>query len=223
MALQDFLSSFREDLKSSYMKPSILIFLIFLLCFSTEVLAQKEWRVKASFGASDAALLDKNNFLGGPTYEVSSFYDLGLRAQRKWHPKWGVETGLSYSFAQILISPNWPPGTSLFPINGISLGGVFADFNLLTLPVMASYQLFDFLALQTGPMLSLQLSDSPSNRQSGLGYLIGFCLTHDFEKLGLFVQPNFKRHASVTFEQNYTRLTEFGLQFGVSYRILGGK
>lgn len=66
------------------MKPSILTFLIFVLCFCTEVFAQKEWRIKASFGASDAALLDKGNFLGGPTYEVSSFYDLGLRARRKW-------------------------------------------------------------------------------------------------------------------------------------------
>lgn len=197
-----------------------LVFGIFILVLMhSSLIAQTEWRLKAFVGMSDAALLEKVNFLGGASYEVSDFYDLGLRIQRKWHPKWSIETGLSYSFAQILISPNIPPGTT-FPINGLSIIEESTDFEMLSLPVLASYQLFDFLALQAGPMLNFQLSDSPGSRQSGLGYLIGLSLSYDFDKFGLFLQPNFKRHASIVpFEQNYRRLTEFGLQLGLAYKL----
>lgn len=198
------------------------IFLLCLLCFvllnSQTGFAQCEWRVKAFVGMSDAALLENSVFVGEGVNKVSGFYDLGLRIGKNWNSKWGIESGLSFSLAKILYYTG-APGTNPFPSNGVGYMGELTDFRMLSLPILASYQLFDFLAIQSGPMLSFQLSDYPRMKQSGLGYLVGFNLSHDFNKVGLFLQPNFKRHAAIPFEQNFRRLTEFGLQLGVGYKF----
>lgn len=202
------------------MKSYAIFSLIFAMMLSSDVFAQKEWRLKAFVGMSDAALLERVDFYGGASYEVKDFYELGFRIGKKWNQKWGIETGLSYSFAEVFVAPNWPPGTNPFPpTNNLTYIKEFSDFRMLSLPVLVSYQLFDFLAIQTGPMLSHQLSEIPTYKQSGLGYLVGLRVSHDFEKIGVFLQPNFKRHAVLSFEQGNYRLTEFGLQFGVSYLL----
>lgn len=199
------------------MKKSILV--IWFCFLGAAVFAQEEWRVKAFVGNSNAALWEKAGYVGGGEYEVSDFYEVGLRIGKKWNSKWGMESGLSYSFAQVFY---WTgaPGTNPFPGNGVGYSGEFTDFRMLSSPILISYQLFNFLAIQSGPMLSFQLSDFPRRKQSGLGYLVGFNLSHDFNKVGLFLQPNFKRHAAIPFEQNSRRLTEFGVQFGVSYLLV---
>lgn len=193
------------------------LFLVFLFFNSAIVGAQGDWRLKGFIGLSNAALLDKKGYVGGASSDVTDFYELGMRIQHKWDSKWSWEAGLSYGFGQIRTFQG-TPGTNPFPGSG-NFGEAPADFRLLSVPVLASYQLFDFLALQAGPMVSFQLSDFPTTKQSGLGYLIGLSLNFEREKFGLFLQPNFKRHASVSFDQSGRRLTELGFQVGIAIPI----
>lgn len=198
------------------MKKNLL--LIFLFLNSVFAFGQSDWRLKGLFGFSDAALLDRPGYVGGGSSELKNFYELGIRIEHKWDSKWSLETGVTYSSGQISAFMG-APGTNPFPGNGGNFGEEKTDLKLVSIPVLASYQLLDFLAFQAGPLLSFQLSDFPSAEQSGLGYSVGLSLNYELERFGLFLQPNFKRHASFSFEQSGRRLTELGIQAGASYPI----
>jgi hypothetical protein len=198
------------------------LFLIFMLLNSTFALGQSEWRLKGLFGFSKAALLDRPGYVGGGSSEIKDFFELGIRIEYKWDSKWGLETGATYSFGQIFAFMG-VPGTNPFPGSRGDFGEEKTDLRLVSMPVLASYHLFDFLAIQGGPMMSFQLSDFPTTRQSGLGYMVGLSLDYDWKKVGLFLQPNFKRHATVSFVQSGRRLTELGIQAGVSIPVFSGK
>ena len=132
------------------MKKKLL--LIFLLLNSVLAFGQSDWRLKGLFGFSDAALLDRPGYVGGGSSEVKNFYELGIRIEHKWDSKWGLETGATYSFGQIFAFMG-APGTNPFPGSGSNFGEEKTDLKLVSIPVLASYQLLDFLSFQAGPML----------------------------------------------------------------------
>lgn len=200
------------------MKKLIWGLLIFGVIAQLPTLAQSYWQVKTFAGVSDAAFLG-DMLIGGSSVDVDRFQEYGVRLSWKSSGKWGIESGFTYSFASLSMRSLPIPGGNLVQII-FPARVIHEPFELVSIPVLATYEAASYLSFQTGPVLGYQLSNNGSwMEQSGIGYLVGVNFHHYFDRLGVFVQPNFKQHAAVGFNQNNTRLTELGLQFGLAYRL----
>lgn len=191
------------------------IFILVYLMGSSALKAQSEWQIKAFGGISDASFLG-GYLIGGPGLNVDQFQEYGLRVGWKGNRKWGIESGLTYSRATLEYSFMPMPGA-----NQMTVMPIREPFDFISVPLLGTFELASFLSINAGPLFGIQLSESSDwFRQSGFGYLIGLNFQHYFNQFGVFVQPNFKQHAVVSFNQSGVRLTEFGLQVGVAYRFL---
>ncbi|UJP66840.1 hypothetical protein [Mongoliitalea daihaiensis] len=201
------------------MKKLIWGLLIFGVIMQLPTLGQSDWQVKAFAGVSDAAFLG-DVLDGGPSMNVDRFQEYGVRLSWQGNSKWGLETGITYAKATLQLGTMWIP-TGNPPPRPVSLLTITpTPFEYISVPILATYELVSFLSLQAGPLLGFQQSEYSSwMEQSGVGYLVGVNLQHYFDRLGVFLQPNFKQHAAIGFNQSNTRLTEFGLQLGVAYQL----
>ncbi|MGY6521025.1 MAG: hypothetical protein ACXIUD_04810 [Mongoliitalea sp.] len=201
------------------MKKLIWGIILFGVTLQLPALAQADWQVKAFAGVSDAAF-SGNMLLGAPNLNIDRFQEYGFRVAWKSESKWGVELGFTYSRAVLNFNTMWIP---IFnpPPRPASLTVISEmPFEYLYVPILATFDITSFLSLQAGPLLGFQQSEYSSwMEQSGIGYLVGVNLQHYFDRLGVFLQPNFKQHAAIGFNQSNTRLTEFGLQLGVAYKL----
>lgn len=201
------------------MRKFILGFFIVGLIFHNPAKAQTEWDVKVFGGVSDAKFLG-NIWLGAPSVNVDRFQEYGVRGSWKSKSKWGIETGFSYAKATLVKSTHAIPQGSPPPRPASPFHEREEPFRHISFPLLASFHASSFLSFQAGPLLGFQLADGGTwIEQSGIGYLVGVNLHHYFDRLGVFIQPNFKQHAVVGFNQTGVRLTEFGLQIGLAYRL----
>ena len=70
-------------------------------------------------------------------------------------------------------------------------------------------------------MIDFNLSDTSIDSQSGIGFGFGFGGKVEFDHFLIFVNPNFKKHSLISFENsnNHRKLIEIGVQFGLSYKF----
>ncbi|TVP50971.1 MAG: hypothetical protein EA341_06250 [Mongoliibacter sp.] len=201
------------------MKKLIFVLLFSGCLFHDKLLAQTQWEIKAFAGASDAAFLG-SYLVGGPNVNVDRFQEFGVRLSWKGDSKWGMETGLSYAKAILSLSSMWIPTGNPPPRPSSSVIVIKEPFDYISLPAIVTFEVTSFLTIQAGPLVGVQLSEySDWLRQSGVGYLIGLNLHHYIDRWGIFLQPNFKQHSVIGIHQSSMRLTEFGLQFGVGYKL----
>lgn len=201
------------------MKKLIWGLLFFGMIARIPTLGQSDWQVKAFAGVSDANLVGPS-WLGGPGLNVYRFQEYGLRLSWKSNSRWGWESGFSYAKATLQLRTMWIPTGNPPPHPESPFMVSEEPFDYISIPMLATYQLFNFLSLQAGPLVGFQLSDNSSwMEQSGIGYLVGVNLHHYFDRLGVYVQPNFKQHALIGVNQLGQRLTEFGVQVGLAYRL----
>lgn len=201
------------------MKKLIWGLLIFGVITQLPTFGQSDWQVKAFAGVSDAAFLG-NILDGSPSVSVDRLQEYGVRLSWQGKSKWGFETGLTYTMAKLQIGTMWIPSGNPPPRPANLITYSEKSFEYIGVPLLVTYELSSFFSLQAGPLLGLQQSDSSNwMEQSGIGYLVGVNLHHYFDRLGVFLQPNFKQHAALGFNQRNIRLTELGLQIGVAYKL----
>jgi hypothetical protein len=201
----------------------ILTTLVFLL--SSGAFAQDSFYGKVYYGISDAALLPDGDWYGLAGKDVEGFREFGFRFGKEFNKKWAIEVGLNSASADVKIIPHHP---NMIPGDELSQSLLTENYQLLSFPVLMRYSIFPFLYINAGPMLDIQLSNNSFDiqssgnsfkSQSGIGYLLGISAEHYFNKVGVFVHPHFKRHATIPFGSTIYNLTEFGVQFGVGYKF----
>lgn len=192
------------------MKISKLILFFLILILSSEVFSQNNNELTIFYGFSDSSLLRKEILIGGGSKDVSNFSEFGIHYLKNIKGNLAIEIGLNFSSADITNH-----GAPLIP----PIPDSYEKFKLFSIPIYANYTFLNYLFVNGGPILDFQSTENSFNKQSGIGYSIGFGGKYNFSHFQLFVNPNFKKHALIPFEKvNYPlRLTEFGIQFGVGY------
>ena len=209
-------------MKNFYQFKNLFLIISLVLSVSSFSFAQNSFYGKVYYGLSDAALIPNGDYYGLVGKEVEGFREFGFRFGKEFNKKWAIEVGLNSASADIKYRPN----PSMVSVQGLTVLPPQERFNMLSFPILMRYSIFPFLYVNAGPMLDIQRSDNsfdiqgPDNSfksQSGIGYLLGISAEHYFKKVGVFVHPHFKRHATIPFESNNFNLTEFGVQFGLAY------
>lgn len=193
---------------------SLKLLLLFFVVQTSQ--AQNSFYGKVYYGTSDADLLSKEEMLGGIIgYDVVAFREFGFLLGKEFGKKWAIEAGLNSSAADFkyILKP------SMHAVQESTVLPPSERFQMFSFPLLIRYSLFPFLYVNAGPMLDIQRSENPSYDQSGIGYFLGIGAEHYFNKIGVFVQPHFKRHASIPFESTNFNLSEFGIQFGMGYKF----
>ncbi|WP_200976319.1 hypothetical protein [Echinicola sp. 20G] len=166
-------------------------------------------------GTSDAKLLRTGSEDGAGSYESSNFVEFGIKYLRGVSNQLYLETGLNYSSSDVKITPVFVGENS--PLSS------YKELKLVSVPINAHYEFWKYLFVNGGPLLDFEITDNTNwiDSQSGIGYILGFGGKYRFNKLSLFVNPNFKRHAVVPFkrENNHQKLTEVGVQFGLGFEF----
>jgi hypothetical protein len=118
----------------------LLSTLVFL--FSSEVFAQSSFYGKIYYGISDAALLPKEEMLGGGlSYDPESFREFGFLLGKELSKKWAIEAGLNSAAADFkyLLGHNmlFSKESTILPPS--------ERFRMLSFPVLMRYSIFPFL------------------------------------------------------------------------------
>ncbi|MFD2202213.1 outer membrane beta-barrel protein [Shivajiella indica] len=202
-------------MKNSYQHKILFLLVSIVSILSSRTFAQNTFYGKVYYGISDAAFLEKEEMIGVISKDVDGFREFGFLVGKKISKKWAIETGLNSAVADIIFKPN----PSMFPVQELTILPSSESFKMFSFPVLMRYSIFPFLFVNAGPLLDIQRSENPSYKQSGFGYLLGIGAEHYFKKVGFFVHPHFKRHSTIPFVSTNYNLTEFGLQFGLSYNF----
>jgi hypothetical protein len=204
-------------MKNHYPLKNFLLMTTILVLLSSGAFAQNSFYGKIYYGISDAAMLAKEEMIGGGIigYDPEGFREYGFLVGKELAKKWAIEAGLNFAAADMI----WKLGHSMSLAQDASVLVPFERFQMTSIPILMRYTIFPFLYVNAGPMLGIQRTDNPDYNQSGIGYLLGIGGEHYFNRVGFFVHPHFKRHATIPFETTNYNLTEFGLQFGVGYKF----
>lgn len=152
---------------------------------------------------------------GGLGYDPEGFKEFGFLLGKELNEKWAIEAGLNAASADF----KYVLGHSMLSAHESTMLPPSERFQMLSFPVLMRYSIFPFLYVNAGPMLDIQRSKNPDYNQSGIGYLLGIGAEHYLKKVGVFVHPHFKRHATIPFESTNYNLNEFGVQFGLAYKF----
>lgn len=202
-------------MKNFFKFKNLFLIISLVLSVSSLASAQKSIYGKVYYGISDATFLINKDVVGLSGFDVEGFREFGFLLGKGLKGKWAIEIGMNSASADI----KYRPHPSMIAAQGLTMLPPSERFRMLSFPVLMRYSIFPFLYVNAGPVLDFQRSDNSFKSQSGIGYLLGIEVAHYFKKVGLFVHPHFKRHATIPFESTNYNLTEFGVQFGVGYKF----
>ncbi len=194
------------------MKTKSIIILILIIA-SFQCYSQKNNQFRFYYGFADSKLLTNVGLDGAASYDNKNSYELGFKYLRKISGKLSLETGINIFKSDVEITPSYM-GTPVSPIT--------EKLNLITIPVYANYSLGKYFYVNGGPVLDFDIGESTSyDAQTGIGYGLGIGAKYNFDNFFIYINPNFKRHASISFQQNSyrQRLTQFGIQIGVGFDL----
>lgn len=186
---------------------NILLICIFFLGLSVSAQKTNEFRIYYGISESDFLTAPED---GGGSYDNEKLHEFGLRYLRTIFERFQIETGFNYSKSNVKIKPEFM---------GMPVQTRYEKLELISIPIFVNYTLWHYAFINGGPLLDFQLSDNSTDKQSGIGYSLGFGGKYSFKNFLIFINPNFKRHAVISFKKSIGRqhLTEVGIQFGIGY------
>ena len=189
------------------MKTLNFFFTLAIFLLSNQIFSQKPNEIRIYYGISDTEIL-REPLLGGASYSSQDHNELGIRYIRQVFDNFHLETGVNYTYSDIKITPEFM---------GSLVESRCEKFDIISIPIYANYTLWKYLFVNGGPIVDFQVSENSTDKQSGIGYSLGFGGKYYFKNVSVYINPNFKRHAVIPFEKekNHQKLTEFGIQFGV--------
>lgn len=199
-----------------------IIFLLIGFCISYVSYAQrfdnsidygKVGAAFSSFGNND--LIYFKNMDEGPDFEGVKFYAFDVFYLYSINHFLTLESGIGMSFHQILVTPDLPPN--------IEVKKFEENITLVNIPLNVRMQFLYNFFITGGGFINLDFDDFTSiHKQTGLGANFGVGYQYDFEiGISVFLSPYAKVSTllPVKSKVNYQRLVEYGLRFGVAYRI----
>ena len=189
------------------MKTHNFFFTLAIFILSIQVFSQNNNEIRIYYGISDTEFL-REPLLGGAGYWSQDHKELGIKYIRQVLDNFSLETGVNYAYSDIKITPEFM---------GIPVESRYEKLEIISIPIYANYTLWKYVFVDGGPIVDFQVSENSTDKQSGIGYSLGFGGKYYFNNVSVYINPNFKRHAVIPFEKenNHQKLTEFGMQFGV--------
>ena len=193
------------------MKNNVFCLIMFFL-IGLHALAQKNNTFHFYYGTSDAKFFQNGGVDGAGNVDVKNFSEIGLRFIQNISGNLAFESGISYSFMNVVIEPAFM---------GIPVKSRKEKLEFVSVPIFVNYTLWDHLFFNGGPIIDFQTTDTSVDTQSGVGYGLGIGGKYSFNDFVFFINPNFKKHAVISFERenNQQRLTEIGIQLGLGYQF----
>lgn len=192
------------------MKKTRVILIIAITILTINSYSQNSNELRIYYGTSYAEFLENQGYLGGGGYELKNINQFGVKYLRQLSTDFYIETGVNYSKSDVKITPSF---------TGEPVQSRYEKLEIVSVPIFANFTFWNYLFINGGPILDFQTSDNSTDSQSGIGYSLGIGGKYNFDKLLIFVNPNFKRHSVIPFEKekHHLKLTELGVQFGVGY------
>ena len=198
-------------------KPGIICF---LLCLTFAAGAQNEIISKgkigisfSTFGENDVVRFDE--LVGAASYSGRDHFTFGLNYFYPLNHTFELETGLEYSKHEVDIHPNLPP-----TVDAVARS---EDLSLLVIPVALRLTFLNYLFVNGGALIDLDLSSSnPVDSQTGIGVTLGIGANYDFNcGVSISLNPYLRIHSLVpfSFDDHHQRLTESGIRFGIAYQL----
>ncbi len=171
---------------------------------------KNQFRIYYGFTSSD--LLRSEDLDGDAGYENGKSFNAGVRYLRKLSRKLSLETGVAFFKTDVKITPAFA---------GEPRDARKEDLNLVSIPVYLNYSLGKYFFINGGPFVDFQSGDKSFDKQSGIGYSIGFGVKYNYKRFVFYAAPFFKRHAWIPFkeERYHQKLTESGVQIGIGYQF----
>ena len=191
------------------MKTLNFFFTLAIFLLSIQVFSQNNNEIRIYYGISDTEFL-REPLLGGAGYRSQDHNELGIKYIRQVFDNFSLETGVNYAYSDIKITPEFM---------GTPVESRYEKLEIISIPIYANYTLWKYVFVNGGPIVDFQVSENSTDKQSGIGYSLGFGAKYYFNNVSVYINPNFKRHAVIPFEKenNHQKLTEFGMQFGVGF------
>lgn len=188
--------------------------LVFLL-FSLSLTAQEQRKghyIGLSNAAAAIAKLTLPGVVGAGGYYGKSTSKFGINYTYQWSKRLALETGLTYYDHDYETSYTSSTGSNQrFPNN----------FTMLNLPVGIKMSFGNYVYLNGGLNLDIELSSTSANKFSGIGAMLGVGGQYFYKnKIGVFVNPQVLLHSLASFsEYNSRELAEASLTFGLAYKL----
>lgn len=149
---------------------------------------------------------------GGASYDVGSYYNIGILYEKGLSNSWKFETGLVWSKYQ----------TSKTYIDYFSpnLNKVQYDlaFQAVQIPVNFKFVFLNYLFLNAGIIANLQLDQKAEIKTSGIGANIGFGAKYDFKQgHTIFANPYISTQNIIHLNNSRIGIFEIGLRIGFLY------
>lgn len=196
------------------MKNTKLFLTLFISIMTIQSYSQNSNEFRIYYGISDAELLRNQNLDGAGSSDISNFNEFGIKYLKQLFDNFQIETGINYSKYDVKITPAPTLG-------GPAIQSRYEKSEIVSIPIYANYTFWKYLFINGGPVFDFQTSDNSTDSQSGIGYSLGIGGKYDFDKIIIFLNPNFKRHSVIPFEKenHHQKLTELGIQFGIGYKF----
>ena len=194
---------------------TISLLILLLTVASFQCYSQKNNQFRLYFGFVDSQLLRNIDLEGDASYENKNSYELGFKYLRKLSGKLSLETGINVFKSDIKITPIF---------TGTPVNSKIVKLKLVSIPIYANYSFGKYFYINGGPILDFDIGygGTSYDPQTGIGYGLGIGVKYNFDKLFIYINPNFKRHSSIfSFQQDnyHQRLTQFGIQIGVGFDL----
>lgn len=167
----------------------------------------------SSFGENDVFRFDELD--GAASYNSDYFFTIGINYLHSLNNWLEVETGIEYSKHNIIIEPNLPPN--------VAYATRKADFSLINIPVTLRANFLKYFFVNGGLIIDIDPStNSPIDKQSGIGSLIGISVKYEFNNgVSLYLNPYTKIHSLIPFSDTeyHQRIWENGIRLGITYKL----
>lgn len=199
------------------MKAILLAIFLILSGFLAPASAQfrKSIGIHYSFPAG-STLFTLLKVEGGGSYEGRSMHNFGVSYIHGLTRMLSLETGLEYSAHQVLLYPAFTGDNRIQPAE--------KRVKILTAPVMAQITLGNYIYLNGGPLLDLDISrPRQTSNQTGIGIALGTGGRYIFKSgLFIFANPSVRVHGIIPFSPgsiNY-HVAEGGIRLGMAYTFV---
>ena len=192
----------------------IIVIITTLHVFSQETVKKNQLGILFSAG-TNALFGEGTELCGGPCYEGTGAYLIGLKYSRRITKRIEIESGINFSQNKIKILPNlW---------SSVYIPPIYTDLYLLSVPVLFKYYFGKVFFINAGTQIDFETNSNKNNSinsQSGIGYSFGFGTRLKIvDNYFISINPYFKQHARIAFnhETYPKRLTEFGVKLDFSF------
>ncbi len=168
-------------------------------------------QISVYYGLLDNDFIQIEELTGAPDYENEMSFHMGILYQKRLNRKLSFETGVAFFNTDIKTTPAY---------TGTPNPSRSENLKMIFIPIGLNYDLGKYFFIDGGLSLDLQLNRTSFDKQSGIGFNIGFGGKYNYKHFVFSATIACKAHSLIPFNKDTDyHLFEGGIQLGVGYQI----